>query len=164
MFVLITVNLITVGKLKESYWRQACDEYVKRLGAFCKINIVELNEYRISDNPSRKEIENGLSEEAKLMLPYVESKGAFNVAMCIEGKKLSSPSLSQTIDKCGIDGFSTINFVIGSSFGISDNIKEKCRLRLSMSDMTFPHQLARVMLLEQIYRAFQISKGTKYHK
>lgn len=161
---MINVNLITVGKLKENYWKNACDEYVKRLGALCKIKIVELNEYRISYNPSQKEIENGLLEEAKAMLPYIETKGAFNIAMCIEGKKMTSEALSKTVEKCGVDGFSTLNFVIGSSFGIAEEIKQKCKIRLSMSDMTFPHQLARVMLLEQIYRAFQISKGTKYHK
>ena len=160
----MNVNLITVGKLKESYWKNACDEYTKRLSALCRIKIVELNEYRISDSPSRKEIENGLAEEAKSMLPYLDAKGAFNIAMCIEGKKMSSEELSHTLDKCGVDGFSTVNFVIGSSFGISEEIKNKCKVRLSMSEMTFPHQLARVMLLEQIYRAFQISKGTKYHK
>lgn len=161
---MIAVNLITVGKLKENYWRLACDEYTKRLGAFCKVNTVELNEYRISDNPSDKEIENALSEEAKAMLTYLNAKGAYNIAMCIEGKRLSSEALSKTVEKCGVDGFSTVNFFIGSSFGISADIKNKCNLRLSMSEMTFPHQLARVMLLEQIYRAFQISKGTKYHK
>ena len=161
---MIAVNLITVGKLKEDYWRKACDEYVKRLGTLCKIKIAELNEYRISDNPSQKEIENALSEEAKAMIPFIEAKGSFNIAMCIEGKKMSSEALSKTVEKCGVDGFSTVNFIIGSSFGISEEIKRKCALRLSMSDMTFPHQLARVMLLEQIYRSFQISRGTKYHK
>ena len=84
--------------------------------------------------------------------------------MCIEGKKLSSPALAEKILKLGVDGFSTLNFVIGSSFGIADEIKKSCPLRLSMSDMTFPHQLARIMLLEQIYRSFQIINGTKYHK
>lgn len=161
---MISVNIVTVGKLKEKYWREACEEYIKRLGAFCKVKVVELNEYKISDNPSQKEIEIGLSEEAKYMKSYVDVKGAFNVAMCIEGKKMDSNSFSKVVDKCGIDGFSTINFFIGSSFGIAREIKGTCNLKLSMSDMTFPHQLARVMLLEQIYRAFQISKGTKYHK
>ncbi len=161
---MMNVNIITVGKLKEAYWRQACEEYSKRLGGFCKLRIVELNEYKISDNPSQKEIEIGLSEEAKLMQNYVDIKGAFNIAMCIEGKKTDSETFSKTLDKCGIDGFSTVNFFIGSSFGIAREIKDSCKFKLSMSDMTFPHQLARVMLLEQIYRAFQISKGTKYHK
>lgn len=161
---MMNVNIITVGKLKESYWRQACDEYVKRLGGLCKIRIVELNEYRISDSPSQKEVEIGLCEEAKQMSAYTSIKGAFNIAMCIEGKKMPSEKLSEVIEKCGVEGFSTVNFLIGSSFGLSEEIKAKCKLRLSMSEMTFPHQLARVMLLEQIYRAFQISKGTKYHK
>lgn len=161
---MMNVNIITVGKLKENYLRQACDEYTKRLGGLCKVKVVELGEYRISDNPSQKEVETGLLEEAKAMQSYLDIKGAFNIAMCIEGKQMSSEELSEAIEKCGVDGFSTVNFFIGSSFGIASKIKDACKIKLSMSKMTFPHQLARVMLLEQIYRAFQISKGTKYHK
>ncbi|NLZ45055.1 MAG: 23S rRNA (pseudouridine(1915)-N(3))-methyltransferase RlmH [Clostridiales bacterium] len=161
---MININIISVGKLKEKYLKMASDEYLKRLSGFCRLNIIELNEYKISDNPSAKEIENGLSAEAKIMSQYINVKSAFNIAMCIEGKKLSSEKLSKEIEKCGVNGFSTLNFIIGSSFGISEEIKNKSHLKLSMSDMTFPHQLARIMLLEQIYRSFQISKGTKYHK
>ena len=161
---MITINIIAVGKLKENYLKMASDEYSKRLSAFCKLNIIELSENRLSDNPSVKEILNGLLAESKSMSQYVNAKSAFNIAMCIEGKKLSSQKLSSEIETCGVNGFSTINFIIGSSFGISDEVKNKCHLKLSMSDMTFPHQLARIMLLEQIYRAIQISKGTKYHK
>ncbi|MBQ9374762.1 MAG: 23S rRNA (pseudouridine(1915)-N(3))-methyltransferase RlmH [Ruminococcus sp.] len=161
---MIRINLITVGKLKEKYWRDACAEYAKRLSAFCKLEIVELNESRLSDNPSQKEIENALSNEAKAMMPYIDKKSTANIAMCIEGKQLSSVELSDKTDSFALQGYSTVNFIIGSSFGIADEIKEKCQLRLSMSKMTFPHQLARVMLLEQIYRAFQIQNNTKYHK
>lgn len=161
---MINVNVITVGKLKESYLRSACDEYAKRLQAFCKLNIVELNECRLSDTPSQKEIDNALATEAKSMMPYVSIKNCLNVAMCIEGKQFSSVDFSNKIDNAGVTGKSTINFIIGSSFGISDEIKKISDIKLSMSLMTFPHQLARVMLLEQIYRAFQISSGGKYHK
>lgn len=161
---MIKINLITVGKLKEKYWRDAVAEYSKRLSAFCKLEIVELSEYRLSDNPSEKEIAAALENEAAAMEKYIEGNGVYNIAMCIEGKIISSEELSAKMDSCGIDGYSTINFIIGSSFGISKSVKDKCNFKLSMSKMTFPHQLARVILLEQIYRAFQISNHSKYHK
>lgn len=159
-----TVNIITVGKLKESYFRDACAEYAKRLGAFCKLNITELPESRLPDNPSQNEIAKALENEGKEMLALMSSKSAYNIAMCIEGKQLSSVELSAKLDEIAVSGGSTVNFVIGSSFGICDEVKNKCQLRMSMSKMTFPHMLARVMLLEQIYRAYQISSGGKYHK
>lgn len=161
---MIRINLITVGKLKEKYWRDAAAEYSKRLGAFCKLDIVELNESRLSDDPSEKEKSAALEAEAKMMKSYLDTKGAFNIAMCIEGKQLSSEKLSQKLSDCGLNGFSTVNFIIGSSFGIAPEVKSRAHMKLSMSEMTFPHQLARIMLLEQIYRAFQISANTKYHK
>lgn len=161
---MMNINLITVGKLKESYLRDAVSEYSKRLSGYCKLNIIELSESRLSDNPSEKEIQNALANEAKLIEGYINKISAFNIAMCIEGKQLSSSEFSQKLDETGISGKSTINFIIGSSYGISPYIKAKSDLRLSMSKMTFPHQLARVLLLEQIYRAFQISSGGKYHK
>lgn len=161
---MIKINLITVGKLKEKYWREACAEYAKRLSAFCKLEIVELAESRLSDNPSDKEIQNALIQEAKTMRPHCDKKSAVNIAMCIEGKQFSSIDLSKKLDDFVLQGCNTINFIIGSSFGIANEIKELCRLKLSMSEMTFPHQLARVMLLEQIYRCFQIQNNTKYHK
>lgn len=161
---MLNVNLITVGKLKESYLREACGEYAKRLQAFCRLNIIELNESRLSDNPSEKEIKTALSNEGKAMMNYLTANSCFNIAMCIEGKQLSSVRLAEKIEKIAVDGKSTINIIIGSSFGIADEIKSMSDFRLSMSEMTFPHQLARVMLLEQIYRAFQINSGGKYHK
>lgn len=161
---MIKINLLTVGKLKEKYWRDACSEYSKRLSAFCKLEIVELAESRLSDNPSQKEILSALSNEAKAFKPYIDKKSSVNIAMCIEGGQLTSVELSKKIDSYALQGFSTVNIIIGSSFGIDEEIKKSCDLRLSMSKMTFPHQLARVMLLEQIYRAFQIQKNTKYHK
>lgn len=161
---MISINLITIGKLKESYLRDAVSEYSKRLSGFCKLNIMELPESRLSDNPSEKEIQNALSNEAKLIENYINKKSVFNIAMCIEGKQLSSNELSSKIEEISISGKSTINFIIGSSFGILDEIKSFSDFMLSMSKMTFPHQLARVLLLEQIYRAFQISSGGKYHK
>ena len=122
---MIRINLITVGKLKEKYWRDAAAEYSKRLGAFCKLEIVELNESRLSDNPSEKEIAAALENEAKAMKGYTDIKGAYNIAMCIEGKQLSSEKLSKKLSECGLNGFSTVNFIIGSSFGIAPEIKAK---------------------------------------
>ena len=160
---MLNVTIICLGKLKEKYLRDACDEYAKRLSAFCKLNIVELTPEKLSDNPSEKEIENALSIEAKKITDKIP-KGSYIYSLCIEGKQISSEELSAEIEAVGVAGTSSIVFIIGSSFGLSDTIKKMSNKKLSMSKMTFPHQLARVMLLEQIYRAVQISAGTKYHK
>ncbi len=161
---MLNVNLITVGKLKESYLRDACAEYQKRLQAFCKLNIVELNESRLPDSPSEKEIKTALSNEGKAMMSLFSGNSCYNITMCIEGKQLSSVKFAEKLEKISVDGKSTVNIVIGSSFGIADEIKAMSDFKLSMSEMTFPHQLARVMLLEQLYRTFQINSGGKYHK
>lgn len=153
-----------MGKLKEAYWRDAAAEYLKRLSADCKAEVIELPESRLPDSPSDKEISKALAAEAKAMEQYLSAKGAYNIALCIEGKQLTSTALSNKLASLSVDGISTVNFIIGSSFGIADEIKQRAGLCLSMSEMTFPHQLARIMLLEQIYRAFQIGKGTAYHK
>lgn len=160
---MIEVNLIVIGKLKEKYLKEACAEYQKRLGAYCKINIIELNEYKISDKPSHKAIENGLQAEGKQILSLISPR-SYTFSMCIEGRQLSSQEFSDKISEISLDGISVINFIIGSSFGLCDEVKGKSDFKLSMSKMTFPHQLARVMLLEQIYRAFSIINNTKYHK
>ncbi len=160
---MLTVNIITIGKLKEQYLRMAIDEYSKRLTAFCKFNIVELAEQRLSDNPSQKEIESALFIEGRQIQSYL-TKGSYTFAMCIEGKQLPSEKLAEKFNEISLSGKSTINFIIGSSFGICENVKKQADFRLSMSEMTFPHQLARVMLSEQIYRAFSILNNSKYHK
>lgn len=157
----MTINFIVIGKLKEDYLRAACGEYIKRLGRYCTFELHELDECRLGDNPSEKEISAALKKEAEQIKKY--AKGLI-IPMCIEGKQLSSTELSEKISEAGVNGFSTVTFIIGSSFGLDAEIKAMGQLRLSMSKMTFPHQLARVMLLEQIYRAFQISEGGKYHK
>ena len=160
---MFTVNIITVGKLKEQYLRQAIDEYSKRLRAFCKFNIIENPECRLSDNPSPKEILNGLAQEGQAISANI-LRGSYTFAMCIEGKQLSSEELADKFNDIAQTGKSTINFIIGSSFGISEGIKSNSDFKFSMSKMTFPHQLARVMLSEQIYRAFSINNNSKYHK
>ena len=154
---MLNIKIITVGRLKEKYLRDACGEYLKRLKRFGNVQVIELDEYRLSD----REIEKALEIEGNNILK--EAKG-YLIAMCIEGKQLSSVKLAEKISQISVDGQSNISFIIGSSFGIAENVKKKVDFKLSMSDMTFPHQLARVMLLEQIYRAFQINNNGKYHK
>lgn len=157
------ITLICIGKLKESYLRDAVSEYIKRLSGLCKLNLIELSAEKLSDNPSQKEIENALENEGKRILEKIP-KGAYVYTMCIEGKQKTSEELSSEMDNLAVRGYSNITFIIGGSFGISERVKVVSDFRLSMSKMTFPHQVARVMLLEQIYRATQISIGTKYHK
>ena len=157
----MTIKLIVIGKLKEDYLRNACAEYIKRLGRYCTFELHELDECRLSDQPSDKEIAAALRKEAEQIKRYASG---LIVPMCSEGKQLSSPELAERISEAGVSGQSTVTFIIGSSFGLDPEIKAMGGLKLSMSKMTFPHQLARVMLLEQIYRAFQINTGGKYHK
>ncbi|MCR4863157.1 MAG: 23S rRNA (pseudouridine(1915)-N(3))-methyltransferase RlmH [Ruminococcus sp.] len=158
---MMTIKLIVIGKLKEDYLRNACAEYIKRLGRYCTFELHELDECRLSDQPSDKEIAAALRKEAEQIKRYASG---LIVPMCIEGRQLSSPELAERISEAGVSGQSTVTFIIGSSFGLDPEIKAMGGLKLSMSKMTFPHQLARVMLLEQIYRAFQINTGGKYHK
>lgn len=159
---MLSVKIITVGTLKESYLRDAVAEYSKRLSAFCKLTVVQLKEARLSDSPSEREIDNALDEEARAILAEVSPR-AYKIAMCVEGKQLSSEKLAQRIESISSER-SEICFVIGSSHGLSDKVKSACDMRLSVSELTFPHQLLRVMLLEAVYRAFNIIAGTKYHK
>lgn len=160
---MIGITLICIGKLKEKYLSDAVTEYKKRLGSMCRLNIIELPPHKLSDNPSQKEIENALAQEGKAIKEKIPS-GAKVYTMCIEGKQLSSEELSKKLEADAVGGSSTAAFIIGGSFGLSDEIKSLSSFKLSMSKMTFPHQLARVMLLEQIYRSGQIMLGTKYHK
>lgn len=158
---MINIKIIAVGSLKEKYLKDACEEYIKRLKRYCNINLIELSESKISEKSSPKDIRKALESEGKAILK--ECKG-FIIAMCIEGKQLSSIKFSEKLMSAAEMGKSSVTFVIGSSYGISEDVKRAADLRLSMSEMTFPHQLARVMLAEQIYRAFQIASNGKYHK
>lgn len=160
---MLNITLLCVGKLKEAYWRDACAEYEKRLGAFCRFKLVEVAEERLPENPSAAQISATIEAEGKRLLDQMPKDCAV-IPLCIEGKELDSPSLSARIQKLAVEGTSHIAFVIGGSWGLSDAVKNRAVLRLSMSPMTFPHQLARVMVLEQVYRAFQIASGGKYHK
>ncbi len=145
---MIKIDIVCVGRIKEDFYRAAVAEYCKRLSRFCRLEIVEI--------PEGKNIE----EEGKAILKRAQG---YKIALCIEGKKLSSPALAADIKKL-CDRGENMNFIIGSSEGLSPAVKQAADLRLSFSDMTFPHQLMRVILCEQIYRAFMINGGGEYHK
>ncbi len=160
---MMNIHIIAVGKLKEKYLTEGCKEYLKRLGTLCKINIIEVDEYKLGDNPKPSEIDICLKKEGENILSKIPKNSAV-IPLCIEGKQMPSIKFADLISKLAVDGISDISFIIGGSYGIWDEIKNKGKYKLSMSEMTFPHQLARLMLLEQIYRAFSITSGTKYHK
>ena len=159
----MNVTVISLGKLKEKYLRDAIDEYAKRISAYAKCDIIELNPVRLSDNPSPAEIQNALSKEAEEIKKKIPNN-SYVFSLCIEGKAKSSEDFAKSIQDATLNGKSSIVFIIGSSFGLSPEIKALSDFKLSFSPMTFPHQLMRVMLLEQIYRAFQINTNGKYHK
>jgi 23S rRNA (pseudouridine1915-N3)-methyltransferase len=159
---MLSVNIICVGKLKESYLRDAIDEYSKRMRTLCRLSIIELPEERSSDDPSAAEIGRVISAESERIMQKL-GKGDYVIAMCVEGRNISSEELSAKLEDISMRS-STVDLIIGGSWGLSDELKSRADFKLSMGKMTFPHQLCRVMLLEQVYRAFQISKGTKYHK
>lgn len=158
-----SVTVLCVGKLKERFYADACAEYQKRLGRFCRLSLIELPEQRLSDAPSASEIAAALEKEADAIFERLPRGGAV-IALCVEGKELSSEQLAGTMERYATQGVSQLTFLIGGSFGMAERVKKAADLRLSMSPMTFPHHLARVMLLEQIYRAYQIQCGTRYHK
>lgn len=160
---MLTVTIACVGKLKEAYWRDACAEYAKRLSAFCRLQIVEVAEERLPDQPSPAQITAAIEEEGQRLLSRIPA-GATMVALCIEGKEMTSEALSRTVSQWAVEGMSHLALVIGGSYGLSDAVKQEARLKLSFSPMTFPHQLARILVLEQLYRAFHIAAGGKYHK
>lgn len=159
---MININIICIGKLKEKYLVDAIKEYEKRMTSLCSMNIIELPEYRISDNPSDSEINKCLENEGKTILSKIK-KGSYVISLCIEGKLVSSVDLAKKIESVSLNS-STINFIIGGSYGLSEEVKKESDFLLSIGKMTFPHQLSRLMICEQIYRAFQILKNTKYHK
>lgn len=159
----MNVTLICVGRLKEDYLRAACAEYQKRLQAFCRFNVEELEAEKLTDAPSEAEIAAALEKEGDRILAKLP-KGAYAVALCIEGKQHSSEELASLLADIPVQGNGSAAFVIGSSYGLSDKVKGAAQLKLSMSKMTFPHQLARVMLMEQVYRAYSIINNRKYHK
>ena len=159
----MNITLITVGKLKEKYLKQAIDEYSKRLSRYCKLEIIELNDEKTPDNASEKEEQLIKEKEGKQILSKIK-ENAFVIAMDLGGKNLTSEEFSKFIEQNGVMGNSNIVFLIGGSLGLSDEVKKRANYKLCFSKMTFPHQLFRVMLLEQIYRGFMIIKNEPYHK
>lgn len=157
------VTVLCVGKLKEAFYAAAVAEYSKRLTRHCKLELIELPEQKLPESPSPAEIERALAREAALIEEKLPRGGAV-IAMCVEGTELSSEALAKKLTSLAASGASQLTFLIGGSFGLDASLKLRADLRLSMSPMTFPHHLARVMLLEQIYRAYQIEAGTRYHK
>jgi len=160
---MLSIRLICVGKMKEKHYISAVAEYVKRLSPYCKLEIFELAEEKLPSSPSEMEISAALNREAAEISKNIPN-GAFRVAMCIEGELLSSEGLAQLFLDCANRGNSRLCFIVGSSNGLAENFKNSCEFMLSMSRMTFPHHLARVILAEQVYRSIMINEGTKYHK
>ena len=160
---MLAVRLICVGKLGERFWAEAVREYEKRLSAYCRLEIVELPEQRLPQSPSAGEIAQAIEKEAALIEDRLPA-GAAVVALCVEGKPLSSEELAGYLERLTVSGTSRLCLLIGGSHGLAERVKRRAALRLSMSAMTFPHHLARVMVLEQLYRAEAIQAGSKYHK
>lgn len=159
----MNITLISVGKLKEKYLKSAIDEYSKRLTRYCKLNIIEVPDEQTPDNASEKEELQIKNKEGQKILAHIKDN-MFVVALDLKGKMLSSEELAGFIKDCGVKGDSNIAFVIGGSLGIGDEVLKRCNYKLCFSKMTFPHQLFRVMLLEQVYRGFRIINGEPYHK
>ena len=157
------VTIICVGKMKEKFYIDAAAEYTKRLSRHCKLEIIELPEVRLPENPSPAEIQRALEREAETIRAKIPPSSGV-IAMCIEGRQQSSEELAQMLQDAANMGKSSVVFIIGGSFGLSPAVKAAADRKLSMSKMTFPHQLARIMLLEQTYRGYQILSGGKYHK
>ena len=157
-----TIKFITVGTLKESYLTEAVKEYEKRLSGFCTVEQINLKEAKLPQDPTEGDIKRALAEEAKAILAAMPDR-SYKIAMCVEGKQFSSEELAKKIE-AAFSASNELCFVIGSSHGLDDSVKNAADLRLSVSKMTFPHQLMRVILLEALYRGFNILKGTHYHK
>jgi len=159
---MLNIHFIVTGNLKEAYLRDASQEYLKRLSGFCRPEVIELKEVRVPDAPSEKEIASVLKEEGDRILSLLPSR-AYKIALCVEGKQFSSEELAEKFAQASQES-GDFYFIIGSSHGLDERVKAACDLRLSVSKLTFPHQLMRVILLESVYRALNIQKGTRYHK
>ena len=160
---MLSLHIICVGKLKEKFYADAVAEYQKRLSAYCRLNIVELPEEKLPQEPSQAQIDAALKKEAAAIRSKLPPR-ARAVALCVEGQLLSSEELAGRMQAWEVGPTNQLCVLIGSSYGLDEELKSEAQVRLSMSPMTFPHHLARVMLLEQVYRAFKINEGGKYHK
>ncbi|MBQ6402093.1 MAG: 23S rRNA (pseudouridine(1915)-N(3))-methyltransferase RlmH [Firmicutes bacterium] len=159
----MNIRIIAIGKLKEKYWQDAVQEYAKRLSAYCRLEIVELKESPLRANPSAAEEEAVKREEGQEILRRIRRED-YVITLEIKGKTMSSVQLAEKLERLGLEGRSEVAFVIGGSLGLSEEVSQRADLKLSFSAMTFPHQMMRVILLEQIYRSFKIIRGETYHK
>lgn len=160
---MLSINIICVGRLKDKFFEEAAGEYLKRLKAYAKVTITEIKAVELPDEPNASQISAALEKEGSEILKKIPSNARV-VTLCIEGKLFSSENTAKLLSDTALSGCSEIVFIIGGSYGLSENVKQRSDVRLSMSKMTFPHRLARIMLLEQIYRGFKINAGEKYHK
>lgn len=160
---MLNVHIFCVGKLKEKFYAQAVAEYTKRLSAYCRLEILELPEERLPDRPSRAQIDAALAKEAAAIRAKLPPNSSI-VALCVEGKLRSSEEVAALLESWAQNSAKHLVFLIGGSYGLDEGLKQEAWVKLSMSPMTFPHHLARVMLLEQIYRGFKINEGSAYHK
>lgn len=160
---MLDVHILCVGKLKEKFYTEAAAEYVKRLGGYCRLTLTELPEERLPKSPSRAQIDAALEKEAAAVRAKLPPNSSL-VALCVEGKLCSSEDLAKLVSDWSLSSAKHLVFLIGSSYGLHPSLKAQSWVKLSMSPMTFPHHLARVMLLEQVYRVFKINEGSDYHK
>lgn len=158
---MLSVKIICVGSVKEKYFKDAAGEYMKRLSPFCRLTIIEINEAKLR-KASKGDVNTALQKEGRDIMRHLDA--GYVAALCIEGKPMASEQFSKVISNLSLKGYNKINFIIGGSYGLCDKVKTEADLKLSFSPMTFPHQLTRVILLEQIYRAFSIAANGKYHK
>lgn len=157
------IKMIVLGKLKEKYLKDGIGEYVKRMSRFCDTEIIELNDEKIPDNPSQSEEKAVLAKEAERIKKHIGQKD-YVISLCVEGKQLTSEELASKMSDISLSGYSTVDFIIGGSLGLDPEIKQLSHLKLSFSKFTFPHQLMRLILTEQLYRAFKINNNETYHK
>lgn len=159
----MNIDVVCVGNIKEKYFTDAIKEYQKRLGSYANFNIIEVDEYKLPNKYSQAQVEEGMEKEADAILSKINDRACV-IPLCIEGKQMDSENFAEKIEKITVDGYSDICFIIGGSNGLHNKVKTKGQLKLSFSKMTFPHQLMRVVLVEQIYRAFRILRNEPYHK
>ena len=159
---MLKVNIVAAGKIKEKYLTAGRNEFLKRLTPFAQVKVLEINEEKMKDNPSEAEKQQTLTAEGERLLKLVPN-GSYLIVLDVYGKELSSEELSAKIDDLTVQGVSSITFLIGGAFGLSPEVRKAADLKLSFSKMTFTHQMVRLLLVEQIYRAFKISRGEKYH-
>ena len=159
----MNINIVCVGKIKEKYLKLGIDEFKKRLSKYCKLDVIELDDEKAPENLSDKEMLMIKDKEGKKILSKVKAN-SYAIALAIDGKNLSSEELADTMSKLAVRGNSHITFIIGGSLGLSDEVLSRADYKLSFSKMTFQHQLMRLILLEQVYRAYRINNGEPYHK